>query len=337
MTLKPFARLYALFCLAAVLLLCWQLPARIQTGLDALLPAAAYDAVMRAADAAHERQLNGQIVLAAGADTPEAAFAAAAHIAGQWRQSGIFAAVDAAVAPDVAQLRESAQALGLATLPPEQIRLLHDAPQDYFRQRAEDALNPFAATLLPLEQDWLGFARFVETRPAAFKVQWQPDNGMLFSEHGGKTWVWLRARLPERHDAAALQQLIAQTRAFAAQNGQQVLAGGGALFAAEAKTRAESESLWLSVCGLTFTVCLLWASVRNRRAAWLLLPVGAGMVCGLAAVCAVFGKVHMLTIVIGTGLIGVLVDFPCTGSRPRCSAAHGRRTRACAACCPLLR
>ena len=40
------------------------------------------------------------------------------------------------------------------------------------------------------------------------------------------------------------------------------------------------------------------------------LPLACGLVCGLAAVVALCGSVHLLTLVIGSSLIGLLLDFP---------------------------
>ncbi|RRD90037.1 MMPL family transporter [Conchiformibius steedae] len=308
--MKTAAKLYALLCLVLLAVVCWRIPTQLQTDLHALIPVSEHDAVLQAAENARAKQLDGQVILALGANDAETAFAAAAQTAQQWQQSGLFAEVEAEIRPDLPALRQSAQQIGVAMLPAETAQQLQQQPQQYFQQRAEEALNPFAATLLPVEQDWLGFARFAAARRPDSAVQWHMENGMLFSEYAGKTWVWLRARVAEAHHAPSLQDLAAHTRAQAAAQGMEAVFGGGALFAADAKIRAERESLWMSLCGLGLTALLLWFVVRNRRAVWLLLPIAAGMVCGLAAVLLLFGQIHILTIVIGTGLIGVLVDFP---------------------------
>lgn len=314
--MKPLALLYSLFCLLLLALLAWQLPqgGRIQTDLAALLPAGAgMDAVQEAADAAQQRLLNGQIVLLAGAENPDTAFRLAEATAQRWRQSGLFSQVDAAITPDLAALRQSARTLGLATLPPEQVRQLYHAPEQYFQQRAEAAANPFSGSLLPLEDDWLGFGRYLPEKHSTGRLQWQPESGWLYTEHGGKTWVWLRAKLPDQQAAAglpALLPLLADSREAAAAQGGELLAAGGALFAAEAKVKAERESSLMSAFGLTLTFALLWQVFRSGRILLLFLPLAAGLLSGLAAALAVFGQVHILTLVIGTSLVGVLVDFP---------------------------
>nr|WP_246408150.1 MMPL family transporter [Neisseria musculi] len=288
---------------------------RLQTDLTALLPHAQQpDALLRAADKAVQAQADTRVVLLAGSSDAEKAFQTAAEIAGQWRSSGVFAAVESHIEPDLAALRADMQRLGAAALPRPQRRLLFEEPQRYFQERAESLLNPFAApTLLPPEQDWLGFSRFAqEQAQTQSRLQWHSGNGMLFTEEDGKTWVWLSGRLPEGNTAgsAGLLALMQQSRRTAEAAGVETLSTGGALFAAAAKEAAERESQLMGSAGLLLTFGLLLRVFRTARVFWLLLPLAAGLAAGLAAVLAVFGEIHMLTIVVGTSLVGVLVDFP---------------------------
>ena len=310
------AWLYALLLAFAAAWLGWGIAqgGRLQTDLTALLPAdAQVDAVWRAADEAGEKQLNGQILLLVGSEDADRAFAAAEQVAGRWQQSGLFAAVDSRLNPDLAQLRQEIRRLGVNALPREQQQLLLHDPAAYFQQRAEDAANPFAAQIVPLEDDWLGFARFVQQKQPSSRLQWHSGNGTMYSEQDGITWVWLRARLPEKaaaNQAERLLPLLADSRAQAERGGYRLLAAGGALFAAEAKTQSERESGLMSTIGLSLTFALLLAVFRSPRVFALVLPLGAGMLLGAAAVVGAFGQIHILTVVIGTSLVGMLVDFP---------------------------
>ena len=118
---------------------------------------------------------------------------------------------------------------------------------------------------------------------------------------------------------------MAESRKLAKAKGADTLAAGGALFAAASKTEAEQESRLMSTVGMLLTFALLLWVFRSVRVFWLTLPLAAGMLTGLAAALLFFGEVHILTIVIGTSLVGMLVDSRCTGSRLRYSA-HGRKT-----------
>jgi len=310
------AWLYALLLAFAAAWLGWGIAqgGRLQTDLTALLPAdAQVDAVWRAADEAGEKQLNGQILLLVGSEDADRAFSAAEQVADRWQQSSLFAAVDSRLNPDLAQLRQEIRRLGVNALPREQQQLLLHEPAAYFQQRAEDAANPFAAQIVPLEDDWLGFARFVQQKQPSSRLQWHSGNGMMYSEQDGITWVWLRARLPEKaaaDQAERLLPLLADSRAQAERGGYRLLAAGGALFAAEAKTQSERESGLMSAIGLSLTFALLLAVFRSPRVFALVLPLGAGMLLGAAAVVGAFGQIHILTVVIGTSLVGMLVDFP---------------------------
>ena len=303
-------RLYTLFTALLCLFLIHTVTTKpwLQTDLAALLPAEQQpDALLVAADKAGEAQLNGQIVMLTGSANAETAFQAAAEIASKWRESGVFAEVDSSVMPDLDSVRADMQRLAQATLPQEQARLLVDNPKQYFQARAEDAANPFAAmSPLSLEQDWLGFGRFVAAKAnPQSRLQWNSDNGMLFTESDGKTWVWLRGKLAADTRFAGngtLLPLIRDSRAIAQKHGAETLAAS--------KTAAEAESKAMSITGTLATFALLLWVFRSARVFWLVLPLAAGMLTGLAAALAVFGEVHILTIVIGTSLVGMLVDFP---------------------------
>lgn len=311
-------RLYTLFTALLCLFLIHTVTAKpwLQTDLAALLPAEQQpDALLVAADKAGEAQLNGQIVMLTGSANAETAFQAAAEIAGKWRESGVFAEVDSSIMPDLDSVRADMQRLAQATLPQEQARLLFQEPKRYFQTRAEDAANPFAAVSpLSLEQDWLGFGRFVAAKAnPQSRLQWNMDNGMLFTEADSKTWVWLRGKLKTGDNFSGndkLLPLINDSRAIAQKHGAETLAAGGALFAAVSKSAAEAESRTMSIVGTLATFALLLWVFRSARVFWLVLPLAAGMLTGLAAALAVFGEVHILTIVIGTSLVGMLVDFP---------------------------
>lgn len=313
-------KLYTAFILLVSVFLIYQFAAKnwLQTDLTALLPQERQlDILLQLADAENEKQVNAQVVLLAGSSDAEKAFQTGMEIAGLWRQSGVFAEVDSSISPDLERVREDIRRLGLAVMPFEQRQLLFEQPAKYFQDRAEAAVNPFAApSPLPLDQDWLGVGRFVSerARPQS-RLQWNADNGMLFTEdESGKTWVWLRGKLPDANNIAngsdELLPLLQKSRELAAASGVETLSAGGAVFAAAAKVQAQRESRMMSTAGLLLTFALLLWVFRSARVFWLALPLAAGMLTGLAAALLMFGQVHILTLVIGTSLVGVLVDFP---------------------------
>lgn len=317
--IKTARLLLCVLLLAAAALLGWQAQrhALLSTDLAELLPAdAQIGAVARQAETVSEAALNRQLVLLAGAADARQAQDAALQLAAQWRQSGLFERVTERTEVDMAAWQQDAALLQLALLPPDVATQLQRRPRDYFRQRAEDLSNPFAPpSLLPVTQDWLGFGRYILPKTQVqSRLQWDESSGMLQTEDAGTHWVLVRAVLPENNGVvdvpSALLPLLQQTQKHAHERGWQVRVAGGAVFAAEAKADGERESRWMGLAGISLTLLLLLAVFRRVRVLLLLLPLACGVLLGLAACVAVFGHVHILTLVIGTSLVGVLIDFP---------------------------
>ena len=318
MNLRLLNRLYTALILFLTLFLVYAFAsqARIQTDLTALLPSEQQpDALLTAADKAAEAQLNSQVILLAGSTDAETAFQTASQIADTWRKSGVFEQVDSSMTPNLDKVRADMQKLSLAVLPQDEIRLLFEQPQAYFQARAEAAANPFAApSPLSLEQDWLGFGRFVtdKANPQS-RLQWDMDNGMLFAEDKGKT-LGIFARTARR------RRSIFRQRCPLAADGTKPSNRFG-------KRRRNLKCRWRIVrrriqssrrkrksadeYGRTWTdLCAAFVGLPQRPRILLSLPLAAGMLTGLAVALLVFNEVHILTIVIGTSLVGMLVDFP---------------------------
>lgn len=288
----------------------------LETDLRTLLPQEArWQAVQIEADQRLEKQLNQQMVALIGNQDAAQAFESSENVAQLWRQSGVFSSVKSKTQPDLTALAAEVQALKLATLPPAVRIQLLEQPREYFQQYAEQLVNPFSHTnLLTLEQDWLGFGRFVLAQAQQLSnMQWNAENGFIYTQQNGKTWVLINAQLKQAdllNGQQHLLDIVAQSRTLTAQANSEILIASTALFAATAKLQAESESTIMSVLGIGLTLLLLLGVFRRIRVLWLFLPIMAGMLAGVTLTIAILGKVHILTLVIGTSLIGVLIDFP---------------------------
>ena len=136
---------------------------------------------------------------------------------------------------------------------------------------------------------------------------------MLTVNQGNMTWVLLRAELQQNdfiNPSENLTALLTENRQYLTQSGAQFKITGSALFAADAKQKAEKESTLMSVLGVSLTLLLLLIVFRTPRILWLFLPILIGMLSGVVATVWGFGQIHILTLVIGTSLVGVLIDFP---------------------------
>ena len=301
--------LIVLAALLAALVPLLSRPDWLQTDLATLLPQDARpDAVWQAADAAQEKQMNSQILALIGSDTLADAIHGVEALSAQWQASGLFVQVESEFGGDLPALRGEIARLGVALLPLAQAQLLLHQPASYFQARGEALLNPFSAHILPPEADWLGVSRFVLDKAPASRLQWQ--DGRLMSHDGERTWLWLRGELQPAADGKALLALMDSSRETLAGMNAELLASSGALFAAHTRVQAEAESTRLSLLGVSLTFALLFAVFRRLRLLALFIPLACGMLAGWVATLALFAHIHILTLVIGTSLIGVLIDFP---------------------------
>ena len=286
---------------------------------DAALPAQE-QALLQAAETAQGRQL----LLLVGAAAP---LPAAQAVVRDWQASGLVADIAIARTPPLDELRAAFFQRGFLALPPAARQQLHSDPAAYFAARAADLANPFAVAVLPPQEDWLGFSRFL---PAPLAAHWQADGaGYLVREADGKRWLLIRATLadaPNILGEARLIPLIEHSAAQAAAQGATLHIAGTAVFAASSRQAGEAEGRWMSALGATLTLLLAGVVFRRARVLLIALPLACGLVCGLAAVVALCGGVHLLTLVIGSSLIGLLLDFPLhwlgrrTAPSPPCAA-----------------
>ncbi|OOF71350.1 MMPL family transporter [Rodentibacter caecimuris] len=288
----------------------------LQTDLRTLLPEEkSWSAIQIQADKEQENRLNRQIIVLVGHPDSSQAFSLAEDTASSLRVSGLFQTVNDKIQPDIAKLHRQIRQLRLALLPENIRHQLLEQPQVYFSDYAHQIVNPFTQhSLLPLEQDWLGFGRFVLSQSQQLsRMAWHSENGMLYVENEKQTWVLIRATLAEQNMIAPQQtllDLLEQNKQQAEQQGGKWLATGTALFAAIAKQQAEQESTFMGIIGIGLTLLLLLTVFRTLRVLWLFLPIAIGMLSGITATVLGFGQIHILTLVVGTSLIGVLIDFP---------------------------
>jgi predicted exporter len=90
---------------------------------------------------------------------------------------------------------------------------------------------------------------------------------------------------------------------------QLVLTGPG-VFSALSRDRIRSEVTIMSTIATVMVVALIWWVYRSIPVMGLgLLPVATGIIVGMAAVAAIFGHVHGLTLGFGATLIGEAIDY----------------------------
>jgi len=312
-----------LFQLALALLLAlaaWQsrhgLP--ISFDLMALLPQQEDAPLRKLAQQRTQQPLSRQMLALVEADDPKA-LSAAQLLAQRWRDSGLFSQVELELSIDMASLREQLRSQRLALLPESTRQQLLHHPEHYLKQRAAELVAPFSSSaVVPIAQDWLGLARQAQTTLQAAPgsaLRYDLASSTLQIQKAGKTAILLRAQTASDAFAAVLSsrslaEQIQQDRALLAEQGAQLWVAGGPLYAEAGKQQAIQEISLIGSLSIGGIILLLLLALRRVRALLALLPVLVGLLTGFIACVAVFGSIHILTLVIGASLIGVAVDFP---------------------------
>jgi len=307
------AGLLALLALAAWQ---WRGAAPLSTDLLELVPGSSRDALQKQAEQRMQEPLNRELLVLVGYPERDTAIAHARELAERWQASGHYEKVQWGVQADLPALREQLRAGRLALLSADDRRQLSDDPAAFVQQRVEQLFDPFSGFgLLSNDQDWFGLAlRIQHHQPLTAKVQLDIGSGALLAEDGGRSWVLLRART--RADAfdmnlpRAVAAQIAEARQQLAADGGQLVAASGLLYAADGQRQASREMTWVGGGAALGTLLLLLLAFRRGRALLAFLPVLVGVLAGATACIALFGKINLLTLMLGASLIGVASDYP---------------------------
>jgi predicted exporter len=104
--------------------------------------------------------------------------------------------------------------------------------------------------------------------------------------------------------------LLQHSREQAAKSDVQLLAASGLLYAANGQQQATREISWVGGGATLGILLLLLLAFRRWRVLLAFIPVLVGMLFGAVACVALFGHLHVMTLVLGSSLIGVAVDYP---------------------------
>lgn len=113
---------------------------------------------------------------------------------------------------------------------------------------------------------------------------------------------------------AQLRQQAALTKALntvsAQYAGIKVLQAGALFHAIEATNTAKSEISVLGLASLLGVVLLVWLAFRSVMPLLLaMVTIGSGLLLAVTFTLSVFGELHLLTLVFGTSLIGIAIDY----------------------------
>jgi len=106
-------------------------------------------------------------------------------------------------------------------------------------------------------------------------------------------------------------QLVHSSFAPFEQQGLKLVLSGSGTFAVASRAQIKAEVERLAIAGGVAIVALMLLAFGGslKTLATALLPVGSGVLAGIAAVSLIFGNVHGITLGFGTTLIGEAVDY----------------------------
>ncbi|PTQ68656.1 MMPL family transporter [Pseudomonas sp. GV071] len=314
-----------LFTVALVALLAltawqWRAGAPVSANLLELVPSDTPDPLEQRAEKIIAEPLNRELVLLISFPDRQKALRQAAAIGQQWQQeklveTPVFEKVQWDVNYDLNQLRQQLLDSRLALLGSADRQLLQQDPRAFVERRVQDLFDPFHSQgLLSTEQDWLGLgARIEKSLPHFHNVQ-VDLSGALLAESDGKTWALLRARTTgdafDGNLPLTVENLVANARADIEAQGGELLASSGLLYSAHGQRQATSEISFMGSISSVGALLLMLVAFRRMRVLLALLPAAIGVLAGLTATVAVFGNIHVLTLVLGASLIGVAIDYP---------------------------
>jgi len=311
-------RLFLILLLAVLALAGWQWRdgAPLSANLMELVPGTSPDPLELRAEQRMQEPLNREMLVLVGHSDRQQAIALAKQLGEQWQASGLFEKVQWNLQADLPALRTQLLQGRLAMLPAADRAQLIQDPQAFIQQRVQSLFDPFTGfSLVPSQDDWLGLTgRIQNGMPQHGSVQPDIGSGALIADADGKSWVLLRART--QGNAFDMQlplhvaDLLSAARQQAAQVNGQLLAASGLLYAADGQRQASREITWVGGGATVGILLLLLLAFRRWRVLLAFVPVLVGMLFGAVTCVAFFGHMHVMTLVLGSSLIGVAVDYP---------------------------
>ena len=293
----------------------WRDGPPVSANLLQLLPSGAPGELEQLAEQRVQEPLNRDLMLLVHHADEDSAVALAKEVAGNLNASGLFAQIRRSVQADLPAMRQQLLDQRLVLLDRASREALIASPEEFIQQRLQRLFSPFESTsLVPVEEDWFGLADLAQRRlPQPGHIHPRLD-GALVAEHDGQRWAVIHAQIDgdafdDKLPLLVDEQVRAARRWVQSQHGE-LLAAGGVLHAAYGQRQAREEAGLIGSVSLVATLALLHLLFRTPRVLLVALPVLVGALSGAAACVALFGQIHVLTLVLGASLVGVSIDFP---------------------------
>lgn len=283
-----------------------------------LLPNSDYDALKEEATRVVESELGAQLLFLVGHTDREIAKASAEQVG---RELRLHRLIDSAIARvDIGQFATIASfyfPYRRQMLSDNQLEAVVGDAAEIVRDAKATIYSPMGAVSsesLVKDPFFLLSDSLLALQPAGGSLRL--DGAFLVAEHTGLNYVLVTSRMIasalsiEEQDELARHLERATAEVIASQPGLDILKSGFFFYAHAGTQSAKSEISVIglgSLFGLLLLVLLTFRSIRPLTL--IVLTVVSGCLFALAITLAVFGFVHLFTLVFGASLIGVSVDY----------------------------
>ncbi|QYK09493.1 MMPL family transporter [Shewanella mangrovisoli] len=307
----------------------WQNGAKVQSDILAMLPHLQQDALTARALEQVESTLADQVYLALIAEDEPQAVAAATLLMEQLKtQNTAFTDIRSADLQMGEALGQFYFPYRFKLLTPEQTEALsHNGLEHLIASATQQLYNAFSyanSQLLTQDPLLLFPANLLALAPSS---KLSASQGILLAHpqgvdtkqgvdnsEGVAAIVMAKGTESAFNPNAQLRQQAALTQALNAVSAQyagiKVLQAGALFHAIEATNTAKSEISVLGLASLLGVVSLVWLAFRSVMPLLLaMVTIGSGLLLAVTFTLSVFGELHLLTLVFGTSLIGIAIDY----------------------------
>lgn len=288
----------------------------LETGFLALLPTTEQRPDVARAIEQQNQSINRKVIWLAGATQAKQAVAYAEQLQSQLQASGLFSQIVLQLPQQAYQ--QSYQQLfkyRYQLLDDQTRRLLLDDPQRLAQDNLALLYSPFAQMqAAALEHDpWLLFSRYFNAQHP-LKLNLEQGVMVVRDDKDQRFWALVIGELQDQGlKLDKLETLLTINDAAAAAMGGQggeLLATGMPLFTAHGSRTAQQEMSLIGAGSTLGVVLLLLLTFRSPRPLLLSsLAVASGLWVAWVVSLTIFTKLHILTLVFGASLIGVVVDY----------------------------
>ncbi|OZS42996.1 MMPL family transporter [Photobacterium sanguinicancri] len=288
----------------------------IETNILALLPENRQDPIAQQAFDHVANSMSNKVIFLIGSNDADKMLAAADAFDSALQTSPLFAEITAKVPVNTQQAwGELYFPNRFQLLTAEQQTRLTQHPEQQTQFVIQSLYNPFSGvTGQELASDPFLLFRDYLSQLTKQTGNFSLNNGYLTTKYQGKQYVLISADLADSPYSYRLQQQLPELlnieQGIRDAFNVELLHTGVVFYAEHGTESAKSEISTIGVGSLAGVILLLLLVYRSPLPlALALLSIGCGLLAAFVGTVAIFGKVHLFSLVFGASLIGVSIDY----------------------------